>query len=112
MGEMSSKLLQLNPVSFFLKPEYDDGLHQQQYGLIGEEVAKVYPELVTYGKDGQVATVKYQMLTPMLLNEVQKQAEQIRQQAEQNRNLEERLAALEAQLSGQPYIGLGITSSR
>ncbi len=89
MGDRSSKLFQLRPVNFFYKPEYDDGSHLLQYGLIAEEVAKVYPEMVVYDKDGQLLTVRYQMLAPMLLNEVQKQAEQIR-------SLEDRLAALEA----------------
>jgi type II secretory pathway component PulJ len=42
------------------------------------------------------------MLAPMLLNEVQKQAEQNRQQAEDIRSLQDRLAALEKFLSGAP----------
>ena len=49
------------------------GSHSLQYGLIAEEVAKVYPEMVAYDKDGQPYTVKYQLLAPMLLNEFQKQ---------------------------------------
>ena len=108
MGDSSSKLFQLRPVNFFYKPQYDDGSHLLQYGLIAEEVAKVYPEMVAYDKDGQLLTVKYQLLAPMLLNEVQKQnaqlqgqAEAIRLQQEQNRKLEDRLAALEALLSSQ-----------
>jgi hypothetical protein len=91
MGDSSSKLLQLRPVTFFYKPQYDDGSHALQYGLIAEEVAKLYPDMVGYDKDGQPSSVKYQSLAPMLLNEVQKQAEQIR-------SLEDRLAALEALL--------------
>jgi hypothetical protein len=83
--------LQLRPVNFFDKPEYDDRSHQLQYGLIAEEVAKVYPEMVAYGKDGQLLTIKYQLLAPMLLNELQKQAEQVR-------SLEDRLTALETLL--------------
>jgi hypothetical protein len=128
MNDTSKKLLQLRPVNFFYKPEYDDGSHLLQYGLIAEEVEKVYPEMVAYDSDGRIMTVKYQMLAPMLLNEAQKQnaklqsqAEailvqqdqnrqqtmQIQQQGEQNQklveqihSLEERLAALEALLSG------------
>jgi hypothetical protein len=92
MGDSSGKLFQLRPVTFFYKPEYDDGSHSLQYGLIAEEVAKVYPNMVGYDKDGQPSSVKYQALTPMLLNEVQKQAVQ-------NRTLEERVAALEAVIS-------------
>jgi len=99
MGDSSSKLLQLRPVNFFYKPEYDDGSHLLQYGLIAEDVAKVYPEMVAYGNDGQVLTVKYQLLAPMLLNELQKQANQNRQQTDQIRSLEDRLSALEAALA-------------
>ena len=73
MGEASSKLFQLRPVTFFYKPQYDDGSHILQYGLIAEEVAKIYPDLVVYDKDGQPETIRYHLLTPMLLNEVQKQ---------------------------------------
>ena len=82
-------------MNFFYKPEYDDGFRQLQYGLIAEEVAKVYPEMVAYDKNGEILSVKYQLLAPMLLNELQKQAEQ-------NRKLEDRLAALETLLAGSP----------
>ena len=43
-----------------------------QYGLIAEEVAETFPELAVFNADGQPETVKYQDLTPLLLNEVQK----------------------------------------
>jgi hypothetical protein len=123
MGDSSSKLLDLRPVNFFYKPEYDDGSHLLQYGLIAEEVAKVYPEMVSYGSDGQLLTVKYQLLAPMLLNEVQKQymeveklngkldqqnleAEKQDQRAQQQdeaiQQLQARLAALESLLSKVP----------
>jgi hypothetical protein len=94
MGDSSSKLLQLRPVTFLYKPQYDDGSHALQYGLIAEEVAKVYPEMVGYDKDGQPSSVKYQSLAPMLLNELQKQNAQLQL-------LEARIAALEAFLSSQ-----------
>jgi trimeric autotransporter adhesin len=94
MGDSSSKLLQLRPVNFYYKPEFDDGSRQLQYGLIAEDVAKVYPEMVAYANDGQVLSVKYQLLAPMLLNELQKQVENIR-------SLEDRLAALEAGLANR-----------
>ena len=50
-----------------------------------QEVAKVYPDLVVRGKDGQAETVQYQKLTPMLLNEVQRLNRLL--QAEKDRNL-------------------------
>ncbi len=98
MGDASSGLLRLRPVTFRYKQPYEDGSKPIDYGLIAEEVAQVYPDLAVRGADGQIQTVQYQKLTPMLLNELQKQAEQIRRQAEQNRILEERLAAVEALL--------------
>jgi hypothetical protein len=108
MGDTSSKLFQLRPVKFFYRPQYDDGAHSLQYGLIAEEVAKVYPEMVAYDSNGQILTVKYQLLVPMLLNELQKQNTQFQRQGQaiqllqqQNGKLEDRLAALEALLSGQ-----------
>ncbi len=72
-------------------------------GLIAEEVAKVYPDMVGYDKDGQPSSVKYQSLAPMLLNELQKQNAELRNEVQireaENRKLEERLAALETLLS-------------
>ena len=108
MADSSSNLLHLRPVMFRYKKPYADGSKPMDYGLIAEEVAEVYPDLVVTNKDGQIETVQYQKLTPMLLNEVQKQAESIRslqeqnrQQLENNRSLEARLAALEALLSSK-----------
>ena len=51
-----------------------------QYGLIAEEVAEVYSELVVKNDEGQVQTVQYHKLNSMLLNEAQKQHRQIHDQ--------------------------------
>jgi hypothetical protein len=106
MGDSSSKLFELRPVTFFYKPEFDDGSHLLQYGLIAEEVAKVYPDMAVYGKDGQPLTVKYQLLAPMLLNELQKQhavvttqQDVIRTQQEQIQSLQERNDEFQQRLS-------------
>jgi hypothetical protein len=87
-------------VTFRYKKPSDDGSKPVQYGLIAEEVAEVYPDLVARSADGQIETVKYQLLDPMLLNELQKQHATITAQQEQIRSLEERLAKVEAALSG------------
>jgi len=100
MGETSSGLMRLRPVTFRYKKAFDDGSQPVQYGLIAEEVAEVYPDLVARSADGQIETVKYQLLDPMLLNELQKQNATITAQKEQIRTLEERLARIEAALSG------------
>lgn len=110
MGEASTNLMRLRPVTYRYKRAYEDGSKPMDYGLIAEEVAEVYPDLVVKGKDGQIETVQYQKLTPMLLNEVQKQHAEVQklhseldqqhQRAEQQdetiRQLQARLAALEA----------------
>ena len=57
-------------------------------------MAEVHPYLVTRSAGGQNETVKYRVLVPMLLNEIQKQQDQIRA-------LEARLARLEAALETQ-----------
>jgi len=89
MADSSAGLLRLRPVTYRYKQPYADGSQPLDYGLIAEEVAEIYPDLVARSADGQIQTVQYQKLTPMLLNELQKQAELIRQ-------LEKRLAALES----------------
>jgi hypothetical protein len=68
MGSNTSKLQQLRPVTFHYKA---DPQGTQRYGLIAEEVATVYPELVVRDKNGRIDGVRYDELAPMLLNEVQ-----------------------------------------
>jgi hypothetical protein len=104
MGDASSRLMQLRPVTYRYKQAYADGGKPIDYGLIAEEVEAVYPDLVAHSKDGEVETVQYQKINAMLLNEVQKQhrtLEEQRQQIETGRTeielLKARLAALEAQ---------------
>jgi polyhydroxyalkanoate synthesis regulator phasin len=75
MGEATDGLMRLRPVTFRYLAHGENA--PLQYGLIAEEVAEVYPELVTRNKDGEVETVMYQFLAPMLLNEVQKQQKTI-----------------------------------
>jgi hypothetical protein len=76
IGTSTEKLQQLRPVSFHLKTDPNGPV---QYGLIAEEVAKVYPELVIRDDAGKIQGVRYDELAPMLLNELQKQASEIRE---------------------------------
>jgi hypothetical protein len=94
MGETSTNLMRLRPVTFHYKKEYVAGDGRLQYGLIAEEVAEVYPELVMYDDQGRAKTVVYQQLSGMLLNELQKQHQQVQE-------LTERLARLEQVLTAQ-----------
>jgi hypothetical protein len=77
MGEASSRLMELQPVTYRYKQPYSDGSKPLDYGLIAEEVQAVYPDLIAKDKDGEVQSVQYYKLIPMLLNEVQKQHEEI-----------------------------------
>lgn len=71
MGDKTRKLRDLNPVIFKYNESIDPtGL--VQYGLLAEEVAAIYPELVTYDKQGKPSAIRYHELTPMLLNEYQR----------------------------------------
>jgi hypothetical protein len=78
MDDSTDGLMRLRPVTFRYLAHGDNA--PLQYGLIAEEVNEVYPELVVRNKDGEVETVMYQFLAPMLLNEVQKQHRQIEEQ--------------------------------
>ncbi len=69
----TSRLLDLRPVTFRYRQAYTDGSTPIQYGLIAEEVAEVYPDLVVYAGDGQAETVQYRKVNAMLLNELQRQ---------------------------------------
>src|SRR4029453_2515178 len=86
--------VRLPPVAFGYK---GDSQGVTRYGLIAEEVAAVYPELVTRTAAGEGQTVKYQELIPMLLNQLRHE----RQDRQDERSaLRQELAALRA-LVGQ-----------
>jgi endosialidase-like protein len=70
MGSRTANLQALRPVEFRLKSDPHGAV---QYGLIAEEVAKVYPELVIRDRTGRIDGVRYDELSPMLLNEMQEQ---------------------------------------
>ena len=123
MGAASDGLLRLRPVTFRYKKPYADGSKPIQYGLVAEEVADVYPDLVVRGKDGQAETVQYYKLDAMLLNEVQKldklhasdQAEIVQLQsqiAEERKQAKEQLAAMRQLLNQVHSIQVALGSNR
>jgi len=89
IGRTSANLMKLRPVSFRYKNDPSGTL---QYGLVAEEVARVYPELVAYDHDGEPLTVRYQELNAMLLNELQKQARDNKELSQENRELRSEVA--------------------
>jgi hypothetical protein len=86
MGAATERLLDLRAVLF----RYKGREGPDEYGLIAEEVAEVFPELVVYDDEDQPETVKYHLLSTMLLNEMQR---------ERLRN-EERAESIEAEIAG------------
>jgi len=62
-------------------------------------VARVYPDLVSRDAAGKVISVHYHELVPMLLNEVQRQAEQAQQQAEQVQKQANQIRRLNAKIA-------------
>ncbi|MGA2189224.1 MAG: tail fiber domain-containing protein [Steroidobacteraceae bacterium] len=106
MGSNTAKLQQLRPVTFRYKADSQNTL---RYGLIAEEVANVYPELVVRDQHGRIDGVRYDELAPMLLNEMQKEhstvdslvaqreadATKIEQQAAKIATLEQKVAEVD-----------------
>ena len=90
MGDVSNRLLALQPVTFRYKEPFANGEKPIQFGLIAEEVAETFPELVVYDSNGKPETVSYHLLATLLLNEFQKAHAIIETQASH-------IAALEAQ---------------
>ena len=95
MGDASSSLMRLRPVTFRYKKKFADGSRPIQYGLIAEEVAEVYPDLVTHSPGGEVEAVQYRKVNALLLNEVQKLHRQLQAQQGQIADLAAQLARLE-----------------
>lgn len=91
MGTATEKLNRLRPVTFKLRADPQGTV---QYGLIAEEVDKVYPELVTRDAKGRIEGIRYEELAPMLLNDVQQMHQKLSAQAQQIRDMQLQLAEL------------------
>jgi hypothetical protein len=92
MGEASERLYDLEPVTFRYKEEMTGpGPRPREYGLVAEEVAQVLPELVVLDEDGRPYTVRYDQLTPMLVNELQRLRRELERHAAELDRLRRRL---------------------
>jgi hypothetical protein len=114
VGEASAAVYALRPVAFRYKEQVSRGDDELQYGLIAEEVAETFPELATYDAAGRPDGVRYHLLVPLLLNElqrvkgelapVQRQLDAleslVHSQREENRALRHAVSRLEAQRTG------------
>ncbi|MBK8817062.1 MAG: tail fiber domain-containing protein [Methylococcaceae bacterium] len=110
MNEASRNLLKLRPVTFRYKESYEDGNKSLEYGLIAEEVAKIYPDLVAYGADGKIETVQYQKLTPMMLNEIQTMNKQLQSAQAEAQKLEETIKQQAQEIIGLKEQALKLTA--
>ncbi len=99
MNDASSTLLKLRPVTFHYKADRQSANRAVHYGLIAEEVAEVLPELVAHSAGGQVETVMYQYLAPMLVNEYQKQQRVVAAQTRRIAAIERDRGALAAEVT-------------
>ena len=95
MAAASDRLLSLRPVTFRYKQAFVNGEKPIQFGLIAEEVAEVFPELVVYNEDGTAESVKYRLLSTLLLNELQKEYQVNQRQEAELRDMQARLVRLE-----------------
>ena len=102
MGDVSSRLLNLRTVTFRYKNSAEDSEPPLQFGLIAEEVAEVMPEIVVYDDEGRPETVKYHLLSSLLLNEFQKLHQVNQEQDErltQIKSQEDEISELRAQIA-------------
>src|SRR4029077_14832140 len=79
MDKTSEKLYALKPVSFRYNKQYD-ATQTIAFGLIAEDVAQVYPDLVGRNPDGQPESVRYEQINAMLLNEFLKEHKKVEEQ--------------------------------
>jgi hypothetical protein len=103
LDEHVDRLLELRPVAFrFKQLVAADPDAPLEFGLIAEEVAEVFPELVNFDDQGRPESVQYHLLSALLLGEVKR--------------LHERLEAVESQArpprSRRPSRRTSIASAR
>ncbi|HWV57569.1 MAG TPA: tail fiber domain-containing protein [Longimicrobiales bacterium] len=97
MGSLSARIYDLRPVAFRYLPSIDES-QSLMYGLIAEEVDGVMPELVSRSTDGAIETVRYHLLAPLLLNEVQRLRTELDAAMVREADLAAAIARLESRL--------------
>mgnify|MGYP003133149108 CR=1 FL=1 len=79
----SSKVYDLKPIDFEYN-ENTDTEGEKGFGLVAEDVEKIYPEIVHYNQDGLVESLAYDRLSLLLLMEIKKLKEEIEKLKENN----------------------------
>jgi hypothetical protein len=97
----SEIIYDLKPVRFRYKPEIEP-TRTLGFGLIAEDVQKVNPDLVTRDGSGEVASVRYDAVNAMLLNEFLKEHRKVQELQgtliKQQKTFESKLAAQQRQI--------------
>ncbi len=90
------RFMELNPVTFNYK---SDAKKTRQFGLIAEEVEKIYPELVSFNNNGQVETVQYHELDGIFVKEIQENRTRITTLQTKTSAYQDQIATLRAEAS-------------
>jgi hypothetical protein len=97
MDKSSEALFALNPVTFRYKKEIDSA-GTSQFGLVGEDVEKVNPDLVVRDQEGKPYSVRYEAVNAMLLNEFLKEHRKVEEQSHKLQEQEATLAELRKEM--------------
>jgi len=100
MDNASELLYVLKPASFRYNKEYD-ATQTLAFGLIAEEVAEVYPDLVGRNPEGQPESVRYDQINAMLLNEFLKEHKKVQDQQATIADLKNEFRMISAQQQKQ-----------
>ncbi len=65
-----NKVMQLNPVSYFMKDQTDTN---RNLGLISQEVQELFPSITHYSQEQAILTLSYTELIPILIKALQEQ---------------------------------------
>ena len=98
MDKASEVLYALKPVTFRYNKEYD-ATQTLAFGLIAEEVAEVYPDLVGRNSRGEPESVRYEQINAMLLNEFLKAHRKIADQISQLESLANKIQEQETTIA-------------
>ena len=103
MGTASEVLLSMRPVTFHFKTQDTEkaGREISQFGLIAEEVAEVNPDLILRDKEGEIYSVRYDVVNAMLLNEFLKEHRKNEEQQATIAELKTEITSLSATVKEQ-----------
>ncbi|MGH9625061.1 MAG: tail fiber domain-containing protein, partial [Bryobacteraceae bacterium] len=77
LGNALGEVMQLRPVSYNLKPQFNPEHLGRQVGLVAEDVQKIDPRLVGLDSRGRPLGVRYMQMTALLVRAIQQQQVQI-----------------------------------